>query len=151
MQVRRCDIAHREPRLHVCPRRRTDGVRHRFTINTYRGHGVAKPGFYKHDVDAHAIIHDRHLRAHADINEPIMSKRPISVAMSLGESLHPMSRIDFSTVHIVHHHIKAKQVGRISPESMSDFSKYWSAQMKGQLSRSAIGNIALARATSEAP
>jgi hypothetical protein len=100
-------------------------------INTYRGQGVAKLGFYKHDVDAHAIIHDRNLRAHADLNEPTMSKRPISVAMNPGESLHPMSRINFSKLHTVEHDVKVKDIGSISTESMSDFSAYWSAQITG--------------------
>jgi hypothetical protein len=120
-------------------------------IKTYEGQGVARKELDKHDIDAHAIIHDRHLRAYTDSNEPTMSKRPISVAMRPGESLYPMSRINFSTVHVVEHGVKVKEIGTISPESMSDFSEYWSAQMKGQPLRSAKENVPVTRATSEAP
>jgi hypothetical protein len=95
-------------------------------VNTYQGQGLNRPGLYKQDHDAHAIIHMDGTAPQRLPNEPYMNKRPIAVVQaSYDKKLDAASRIRFDKVFSIEHNVKVKNVGKVSQNSMPWFCRYW--------------------------
>jgi hypothetical protein len=88
--------------------------------------GVSKPGFTKADQEAHSIIYISDTKPTKLEEEVDLNKRPIAVdKASPNQKLHPMSRINFSKVHIVIWNVKVMNVGRVARESLPTLVGYW--------------------------
>ena len=111
-----------------------EGDRHcsALPITTYGGQGVGKP-VTKAD---HAIIFTGNQQPRPLSDElPARGEagmRPISIRVvpdEPGETLDPMSRIDFAKVHTIHHNIKAKPFGMVHDgyihALISQFAEVW--------------------------
>ena len=97
-------------------------------IYTYRGLGVAKPGFNEYDIAGHAVVYATGRAPYTAPKEPTMSKNPLKVNMVPGEKLDPMSRINFTIVHTVEYNVKVCNIGKVHQDSLGDLAAYWSAQ-----------------------
>ena len=94
-------------------------------INTYAGHGVAKRGFNREDIDAHAIIYMDDEHPTVLEGEPRMKKTPIKVIPVGKEILEAASRINFSKPHSIDHNVKFLNIGKVAANSMPYLSAYW--------------------------
>ena len=96
-------------------------------INTYGGQGVAKPGLYLAERQAHSIIHERGLAPYSTEEEkPFLIKKPIAVNMANKEQqLDKMSRVNFGKPNSVEWNVKVMNVGKVAPESMATFTGYY--------------------------
>jgi hypothetical protein len=92
------------------------------SISTYSGQGVAKAGVRPSD---HAIIHMAGTRPQLRVNEPPMTKEPLTVTpASPDEKLDVMSRINFGKIYTVEYNVKIKEVGMLRGESKRRLIQY---------------------------
>ncbi|KAL2856412.1 hypothetical protein BJY01DRAFT_178837 [Aspergillus pseudoustus] len=98
-----------------------------FSISTYGGRGVAKPGV---DPAKHAIVHMSDAEPRLGSNEPLMVKEPLRVNPErFDERLNPKSRLNFGKIYTVEHNVKVLPIGEIAEVSMPKFILYARAEM----------------------
>ncbi|KAL2807837.1 hypothetical protein BJX63DRAFT_411145 [Aspergillus granulosus] len=98
-----------------------------FSISTYGGRGLAKPGL---DPSKHAIIYMTGTHPKMGSMEPLMSKGPLEVDPDrFDDPLDRMSRVNFGRIYTVEHDVKVLGVGKISPQSMPRFIAYARAEL----------------------
>lgn len=97
-------------------------------ILTYGGQGATKAGVRASD---HAIVHD------ANESEPdaapgeLLGKYALRIVLEVeGETLDPMSRIDFGKVYTVQHNIKVMNVGRIHKLDIRSLKRSYNESMR---------------------
>ncbi|KAL2856189.1 hypothetical protein BJX68DRAFT_230111 [Aspergillus pseudodeflectus] len=98
-----------------------------YSISTYGGRGLAKPGV---DPSKHAIVHMADTPPRLGSNEPETTKEPLEVDPErFDETLHPKSRLNFGKIYTVEHNVKVLPIGVISAASMPRFIAYARAEL----------------------
>ncbi|KAL3463917.1 hypothetical protein BJX64DRAFT_107627 [Aspergillus heterothallicus] len=93
-----------------------------FSISTYGGRGLAKPGV---DPSKHTIVYMSGTEPRLSPNEPLMPKEPLEVDPTrLDETLHLKSRLNFGKIYTVEHNVKVLPIGEIAKPSMPKFISY---------------------------
>ncbi|KAL2809403.1 hypothetical protein BJX63DRAFT_405743 [Aspergillus granulosus] len=98
-----------------------------FSISTYGGRGLAKPGV---DPSKHTIVYMRDTQPTRSSRERGIVKEPLMVEPErLDESLDSMSRLNFGKIYTVEHNVKVLPIGKIADELMPKFMSYARAEL----------------------
>ena len=109
------------------------------TINTYGRQGTKKRGVIPKD---HAVVYDSRSGKPPPPPGEKMTKEALPIIVeTVGESIDPMSRINFARVYTVEHNVKVLKVGRIKPDHISRLRKYWKSSFLGIMDPASEPNV----------
>jgi hypothetical protein len=99
-------------------------------ISTYSGQGTTKPGVVPND---HAAVVPLGTPKGTYTKHPkgeFMMKLPLEVKIEYpGETIDPMSRINFAKPYTVEHNVKVRNVGRVVGDSVKRLDEYFAQSM----------------------